>query len=186
MNFQVVAGQSRIPGGLTSEVAADLVETSIHKRLAAALAGAMLVFTLGACSSPPPKPVVTTVNGTIQGSDKLNPTVNQRPAPLQVRVYELKTAAAFNSADFMALYQNDQSTLAADVVGREEMMLQPNESRPYKKTLSPDTKYIGVIGAYRNLEKATWRVIVPVQTGKAHTLTIRASDIALSADIKAQ
>ena len=65
-------------------------------------------------------------------------------------------------------------------------MLQPNESRPYKKTLSPDTKFIGVIGAYRNLEKATWRVIVPVQTGKAHTLTIRAGDIALSADIKAQ
>lgn len=186
MNFQVVAGQARIPGGLTSEVAADLNKTGVRRRVATALAGAMLAFTLGACSSPPPKPVVTTVDGTIQGSDKLNPTVNQRPAPLQVRVYELKTAAAFNSADFIALYQNDQATLAADLVGREEMMLQPNEKRPYKKTLSSDTKFIGVVGAYRNLEKATWRVIVPVQTGKANTLTIRAGDIALSADIKAQ
>lgn len=186
MNFQVVAGPSRIPDGLTSEVAAGRIDQGARRRLAAALAGAVLALGLGACSSPPPKPVVTTVDGTIQGSDKLNPTVNQRPAPLQVRVYELKTAAAFNSADFIALYQNDQATLAADVVSREEMMLQPGESRPYKKTLSADTKFIGVVGAYRNLEKATWRVIVPVQTGKAHTLAVRAGDIALSADIKAQ
>lgn len=185
MTFHVVAGPSRIQSGQEDEGRATARPDAGRWRAASPLLCLALVLALGACSSPP-KPVVTTVNGSIQGSAQLNPNVNQRPAPLQLRVYELKTAAAFSNADFMALYQNDQATLGADLVAREEMMLQPGESRPIRKSVGLDTKFIGVIGAYRNLEKATWRVVVPVQTGKAQTLTIRASDIALSADIQAQ
>ncbi|HSW03629.1 type VI secretion system lipoprotein TssJ [Aquabacterium sp.] len=185
MNFHVVAGHARNQSGQAGDDRAHPACFGARWRVASTLAGLAIALTLGACSSPP-KPVVTTVNGSIQGSAQLNPNVNQRPAPLQVRVYELKTAAAFGNADFMALYQNDQATLGADLVAREEMMLQPGESKPIKKTVGPDTKFIGVIGAYRNLEKATWRVVVPVQTGKAQTLTIRAGDVALSADMKAQ
>lgn len=181
MNFHGVAGRARIAGGWADGPRA---EATGRRAAISLLSGAVLALSLAACSSPPPKPVVTTVNGTIQGSAKLNPSVNQRPAPLEVRVYELKTAAAFNTADFMALYRNDQATLGGDLVGREEMMLQPGESRPYRKTVSNDTKFIGVIGAFRNLEKATWRVVVPVQTGKTQSLTVTAGDIALQADIK--
>jgi len=166
VNFHVVAGLARIRGlrGAT---------------------GAACLLLLAACGGAP-KPVVTTVNGSMVAAPQLNPTESRRAAPLQVRVYELKTAAAFNGADFMALYQNDQATLGADVVTREELMLQPNENRPIKKTVSADTKFIGVVGAYRLIEKATWRVVVPVQTGKEQTLTIRAGENALSADIKVQ
>lgn len=166
MNFHVVAGQARIRA----------------LRVAAGVAGLCLVASCGGA----PKPVVTTVNGSMLAAQKLNPTESGRAAPLQVRVYELKTAAAFNGAGFMALYQNDQATLGADVVNREELMLQPSENRAIKKTVSPETKFIGVVGAYRQIEKATWRVVVPVQTGKEQTLTIRAGENALSADIKAQ
>ncbi|MBI5255434.1 MAG: type VI secretion system lipoprotein TssJ [Burkholderiales bacterium] len=154
-------------------------------RRAAALVALSAAFLLHGCAGAP-KPVITTVAGAIQASAQLNPSVNQRPSPLALRVYELKSAASFNSADFMALFQNDQATLAADLVGREEMMLQPGENKPYRKTLGADTRFIGVIGAYRNLERANWRVVVPVQPGKNHTLTIRAGDLALSAEAKPQ
>lgn len=166
MNFHVVAGPARISSGR-------------------ALCGAALLLLLSACGGAP-KPVVTTVNGSMVAAAQLNPTESRRAAPLEVRVYELRTAAAFNGANFMALYQGDQATLGADVVTREQLMLQPNENRPIKKTVSPDTKFIGVFGAYRQIEKATWRVVVPVQTGKEQTLTIRAGENALSADIKVQ
>ena len=80
-----------------------------------------------ACSSVPK---ATTVNGSIEAAAGLNPSVTQRPSPLMIRIYELKSAAAFNQADFMSLYQSDQVTLGADLLAKEEMMLQPGESRP--------------------------------------------------------
>jgi type VI secretion system protein VasD len=148
----------------------------------AIVAGVMLG--LGGCGSPPKPPPPTTVDGAIQASPQLNLSVNQRPSPLLLRVYELKSSSTFNSADFMSLYQGDQAALAADLVAREEIMLQPGERRPYKKTLGADTKFIGVFGAYRNLEKATWRAVVPVQPNKAQQLSIRAGDLALAVEVK--
>ena len=67
---------------------------------------------------------------------------------------------------------------------REEIMLAPGETRPYKKTLAPETRFVGIVAAYRNLERATWRTIVPVQPGKAQRLTIRADSLAVSASMQ--
>ena len=72
----------------------------------------------GCKSTPPPPPMPTPVTGSIQGASELNPSVNQRPSPVLLRVYELKSPTAFNQADFMALYQADQATLGADLVER--------------------------------------------------------------------
>ena len=147
--------------------------------LCAVLAGAAL----NGCKATVPLP--TPVTGTIQGASELNPSVSQRPSPLLLRVYELKSPTAFNQADFMALYQADQATLGADLVAREEFMLAPGEIRPYRKTLAPETRFIGVVAAYRNLEQATWRTIVPViKAGQAQKLVIRADSLAVSASLQ--
>jgi type VI secretion system protein VasD len=152
------------------------------RRVQVGLAGLVCAIAAG-CSSPP-KPVVTTVAGSIEASPRLNPSINQRPSPLLMRVYELRTPAAFSNADFMALYQSDQAALATDMVAREEFMLQPGENRAVRKTLAADTRYIGVLGIYRNLEKATWRAVVPVQVGKAQTLTVKAGELAVTVEVK--
>lgn len=137
--------------------------------VAAALAAAVLVACAGA-----PKP--TLVAGTIQASPGLNPSESRRPSPLTVRVYELKSAAAFNRADFMALYRGDVAELGAELVAKEEIVLTPGESRAYAKTLSPDTRFLGVMAAFRDLEHAQWRSIVAVQPGQKHQLQIRAGE----------
>jgi len=144
-----------------------------------AAVGILMGFaTLSSCKSiPGPTPVA----GSIEAASDLNPSVNQRPSPLLLRVYELKSATTFNQADFMALYQADQATLSADLVAREEIMLTPGEIRPYRKSLAPETRFIGIVAAYRNLERATWRTVVPVQAGKAMKLTIRADSLAVTA-----
>ena len=185
MNLGVFAGRNRahrktMPVGNRGPM--NLGRSRTLRLAGLSLLGAAL---LGAgCGGAPKPPPPTTVNGAIQASPQLNPSVNQRPSPLLLRVYELKSPAAFGSADFMALYQSDQATLAADLVARDEFMLNPGENRPYKKTLGADTKFIGVIGAYRNLEKSTWRAVVPVIPNKPQTLTIRAGDLAVSAEVK--
>lgn len=140
--------------------------------------GAGAAALLGACASAP-KP--TLVSGSLHAAADVNPSVSKRPSPLLVRVYELKSATAFNSADFLALFQRDQAELGPDLVGREEFMLNPGESRPITKTLAPETRFIGVFAAYRDLERARWRAVVAVEPGKKHKLQVRADELAISA-----
>jgi type VI secretion system protein VasD len=158
---------------------------SARARCSAGVVAALTVLaglTLAGCKSAPSP---TPVSGSIQGASELNPSVNQRASPLLLRVYELKADTAFNKADFMALYQSDQGTLGADLVAREEFMLAPGEIRPYRKTLAPETKYVGVVAAYLDLERATWRTIVPVhKPGKAQKLVIRADSQAVSVSMQ--
>jgi type VI secretion system protein VasD len=140
---------------------------------------ACFALTLAACASAP-KPTQLT-GGSIEGSAQLNPSVNKRPSPLVLRIYELKNATAFNSADFVALYERDKAELAADIVTREEIILQPGEARPIAaKTLAPEVKFIGVMGAFRDLERAQWRNVVAVLPGQKQRLTIRADGLVVS------
>ena len=141
------------------------------------------VLALAGCASKPPAPA--TMNGTIQASAKSNPDEKKRPSPLMLRVYELKTSAAFNRADFMSLYQRDQAELASDVLGREEYVLQPGESRKFSKTLAPETRFLGVLAAYRDLEHAKWRALVAVQPTLNQQVLIQAGELSVDATVSA-
>jgi len=152
--------------------------------LAGLVAGGFAMAGLTACSTlsniSPFKAAVTSLAGNIQAAADLNPSVSQRPSPLRVRVYELKSATAFNQADFMSLYQGDQAALGADLVSREELMLQPGETRPLNKTLAPETRFVGIVAVYRDLERATWRTTVAIKPGTQHKLDIRAERLAVT------
>ena len=140
------------------------------------VAAAGVLLTVAACAGAP-KPAQ--VAGTIEASAKVNPSASKRPSPVLVRVYELKTAAAFNAADFMSLYQRDKAELGADLLGKDEFVLAPGESRTFAKTLDLDTRFLGVLAAYRDVEHAQWRSVVPVQPGQMHKVTIRANELAV-------
>ena len=147
-----------------------------------ALAGLCIAAALAGCASAP-KPTQVT-GGSIEGTAQLNPSVNKRPSPLVLRVYELKNATAFNSADFVALYERDKAELAADIVSREEIILQPGETRPFApKTLAPEVKFIAVMGAFRDLERSQWRSVAAVLPGQKQRVLIRADGLAVSVTV---
>jgi type VI secretion system protein VasD len=144
------------------------------------VAATVLAAVLAACAGAP-KP--TQVAGTIQASAQVNPSTSKRPSPVLVRVYELKTAAAFSAADFMSLYQRDKTELGGDMLGKDEFVLAPGESRSFAKTLSPDTRFLGVLAAYRDVEHARWRSVVAVQPGQKNDVVIRANELAIEAAV---
>jgi len=146
-------------------------------------ATAAVALALMACASAP-KPAQ--LAATLQASERVNPSTSQRPSPLLVRVYELKTAAAFNSADFMSLYQRDKAELGADLLGKEEFMLAPGETKKFAKTLAPDTRFLGVVAAFRDVEHARWRSIVAVQPGQMHNVVIKADQLSVEAALAAK
>ena len=137
-----------------------------------AVVGLLTVSLLHACgsTSPPPPPLL---QGTIKADQAANPNLNGRASPIVVRVYELRSPAAFSGADFFALFDNESETLARDLVGRsEEYGLSPAETQPYKRQLQPDTKFIGVVAAFRDLEHSRWRQVVPVPAERQSTIAI--------------
>ncbi|HUD32911.1 MAG TPA: type VI secretion system lipoprotein TssJ [Variovorax sp.] len=141
-------------------------------RRAFALGGASLA--LAACGAKPllaPKPRVLTID--VLAAASLNPSASGRPSPVVVRIYELKAAAPFESADFVMLFDKDQATLGGDVVARDEFVLGPRESTAIRRDLTADSKFIAVMAAFRDLERAKWRAVVPVVAGQDNALSVR-------------
>ena len=146
------------------------------------LAALGVALLLSACAAKPP-PKRASVTGTVEASAQVNPSASKRPSPLLIRIYELKSVATFNGADFMALYQRDQAALGGDLLAKEEFVLNPGEIKTFAKTLAPDTRFIGVVAAYRDLEHAKWRTVVPVQPNVPQKVTVKAGDLAVEAAI---
>jgi type VI secretion system protein VasD len=137
-------------------------------RLGYVVVGLLTVSLLDACGSASPP----LLQGTIKVDQAANPNLNGRASPIVVRVYELRSSAAFSGADFFSLFDNESETLAGDLVGREEYGLSPAETQPYRRQLQPDTKFIGVVAAFRDLEHSRWRQVVPVPAERQSTIAI--------------
>jgi len=129
---------------------------------------------LGGCAKPekPPPPVISRITMNLVAGADANPDARGRASPLTVRVYALKTSGAFESADFFTLFEKDQATLGAEMIQREEMLLRPGDNKKLEMTLPADGKALGVIAAYRDLERARWREVRVVEPGKPLVLTI--------------
>ena len=148
--------------------------------------GLAALIGVGGCAGAPPPPKPTVVAATLQATASANPDARKRASPLVVRIYELKSSAAFEAADFLSLYERDQATLAAEMGAREEFTLRPGDSKPWEKTVGPDVRFIGVIGAFRDIERARWKAIVPVKANARNVVTIRADDITITGTVTTQ
>jgi type VI secretion system protein VasD len=126
------------------------------------------------------KAKANTWQADVTAAADLNPSATGRPSPLTVRVYELSTDTAFNRADFLSIYQSEAATLGGDLVAREELVLQPGESRVLKRTLNERTRFIGLFAVYRAFERAVWRSISPVQIGRSERVQLTAGSSAIS------
>lgn len=129
------------------------------------LSAAMLaaLAALGGCSVLSPNSDLTKLDLSLQGSDRLNPDLNGRPSPIVIRLIELKHPVAFENADFFSLYQRPKESLSPDLVIQEELELRPGEQRDLKLFVQEDSRYVGVLAAYRDLPESNWRFVIPLQ-----------------------
>ena len=116
----------------------------------------------------------TSVDIQLTGDATVNPDSRNRPSPVMVRIYELKTPATFESADFFSLFDKDRETLAADMNTRDEFVLQPGQTLSLKREAKPDTRFIAVLAAYRDLERSRWRAVTALSPGKSQVVKITA------------
>ncbi|RBB31430.1 type VI secretion system lipoprotein TssJ [Burkholderia reimsis] len=121
------------------------------------------VLALSACASGEPKPKEPfRLEMSVNAAPGVNPDDRSRPAPIVVRIYELKNDGAFKAADFFTLQTQDKTVLADDVVKRDELQLRPGEHQTIVRRPDPATTAIGVIAAYRDLPNSVWRTVYPM------------------------
>lgn len=122
----------------------------------------VVVSLLVGCSSVSPFSTLTKLDLTLSASDQVNPDLHGRPSPIVVHLLELKHPVAFEHADFFSLYGRAEQTLPKDWVSSEELELRPGERRALKLSVEPQSRYVGVVAAYRDLPHVQWRFVVPL------------------------
>jgi type VI secretion system protein VasD len=131
------------------------------------------------CSSPPPPAVLTL---TVVGGADQNPDASGQGATVAVRLFQLKSNAAFERADVFALTEREQQTLGTESLGSEEFVLKPGESRTLTRELKPGAQFIGTAVLFHDIDRARWRGIAPVAASgpSRRTLTITRLTAALA------
>lgn len=92
----------------------------------------------------------------------LNPGATGQPAPVRVRIFELKNAATFGRSDYFALAERAQATLGADLIDQDEVLVQPGQQLSLQRDLDPSTRHIGILVGYRELDRSLWRTVLNV------------------------
>lgn len=139
------------------------------------LAGA---FMLSGCGAPPPKPPATLAL-TIIGGATQNPDPSGTAEPVAVRIYPLVSAGKFKAADPYSLMGNATALLGADEAGpSDQEIVAPGKTVHVSHRLPDNAQSLGIIVLFRQIDKAQWRVVAPLQPHAANTLTLRIDGLA--------
>ena len=115
---------------------------------------------VGACGGAPPKDIV--LEGQLIATDNINPNRQGRASPVKVVIFHLRSADAFQSLDFFNLVNPDSGAIDADVIQRIDMQVQPGDTLSIAGEFDPETTHIGVLAAFRDIDNADWRTVLPL------------------------
>jgi type VI secretion system protein VasD len=128
----------------------------------------MLLVNLSACSS---------INSTVGGffnmdtdlelkfkvAADINPDDDNKPSPLFLRMYELKSPRMFKKANFIDLYEKDKDVLGADMISKQRLKrIKPGESRKESFVLDKGTRYVGLYAEFLQYKKSGFKLLIPV------------------------
>ena len=137
-----------------------------------------LAILVAGCAPSPPSAIP--IGGSVSADDTVNPDVAGRPSPVAVKIYQLHSAGGFESSDFFALYSNATAALGPDLIASRDVTIRPGESKKFDEEIDPRTRFVGVVAAFRDVQNARWRAIVPVPAKDLanRVLQVRVSNLA--------
>ncbi|EKK5267075.1 type VI secretion system lipoprotein TssJ [Cronobacter dublinensis] len=117
----------------------------------------MLIMCLvTACHSVPPEANANQWVLNLSAGAKVNPNARGVASPLKVTIYKLNTDEAFLDAGYLTLMQTPDPELQAQMQKVYEGILRPNEKRRVTVQADNTTHALGIVAAYRDIEKARW------------------------------
>ncbi len=138
---------------------------------------------LAGCAGKPEKPPPR-LDIEVTASGDLNPGPDGQPLPVVLRLYQLKQSGGFMGADFYSLFDKELSVLGPDLVSREEITLRPSQRLHLQRQLDPAATAVGVLAAYRAIDRSRWRAAVALVPGVNNSIGIIVTAGAVSATLK--
>lgn len=120
---------------------------------------------------------------TFEVASDINPDDSSRPSPVFVRFYQLKSATAFDKADFIDIYERDKEIFGGDIISKQVLKpLLPGVGRVETFVLEPGAKMIAVYAEFSQYPGSTYKVIFPVTENNVikNKVTIRLSGRTIS------
>ena len=100
---------------------------------------------------------------TLHANLNVNPDDNQRPSPIQVKVFELSARTTFDNLDFQSLFNNGGTLLSDELISEKTFFIQPNETISHTIELNKESTHIAIVAAYRKIDSARWKHIYPIK-----------------------
>lgn len=109
----------------------------------------------------------------IESDSIINPDATGKASPVLLRIYELRESNNFMGADFFALFDKEQSTLAADLVRKQELWLKPGEHKTLELQPVTESRQLGFFAAFRKLDDAQWRALSSLTPHQLNSLRLK-------------
>ena len=127
---------------------------------------------LNGCSSP-------RIGLEVASLPNVNPDSSSRPSPVIVKIYEMRNDLAFRQGDFQTLFMEPMKVLGADLVAADELTFVPGEARTIAYSPMPETRHVGILAGFRQMERARWRATLPVVPEEDNLIRIELNDTSL-------
>ncbi|GAB1362381.1 type VI secretion system lipoprotein TssJ [Rhodobacter sp.] len=124
---------------------------------------------LGLTACAPSGPGVVTVMA--QGAAGMNPGPDGADRPLTLQIVQMRSAGAFDGADFFAL-QNPQGALGGEFIKADQIALTAGAPKTLSIGLDAGTTVIGVIAGFRDPAGKNFRAKVAVSATESITLAV--------------
>lgn len=138
----------------------------------------LMALSLADCASMAPK--TTPLKFLVTADKTVNPDEQGNPYPIVVRIYELKQTSQFNQLSYFDLMDSDVAKLGADLVSKREVELKPGETQNFDRDTPIETRYIGVIAGFRNIDNAQWRASAEIKPERGNKIVIKVTAYSVS------
>ncbi len=138
-----------------------------------------LTCLFSACSSKPAAkpPPPTELKVTILAGLDINPTDVGSAAPLQLRLYELKSQDLFNRADFLDIYLQDSVTLQDTLIRKHLLpVVLPDSTTALFFTLDQETRYVAVLAEFARYQSSFPVSVYRVVRNTANLISLQIND----------
>lgn len=116
----------------------------------------------------------------ITAAPELNPNTEGRPSPIVLRIYELKSLEEFNNGDFFTIYDNETKALGKTMLAKDELEFKPGETKHIEREANPQTRFLGIIAAYRDIDNAQWRAVATIPEKSRSKFNLHLGSLGLS------
>ena len=98
----------------------------------------------------------------VVAAENVNPDGNQRPSPIQLKIFQLTSRTTVDNMDFDSLFYHADVILSDELLSTTTYMVVPKETIKTKLKLLPNAHYIAIVAAYRDIDQSQWKHIYQV------------------------